>query len=1242
MADATIDKVQIEIEANAQSASKELEKLSQSLSSVKRNLTGFDTSSLERFQKTLESVEAKAKSVSNVSVKPKVDTSNISGAEKKISRSLENVQDKFARLGSLANAAMGGDSSALTSFSRKATSLQGDIDVVSEKLKRLGDTRVSSEAFTNLESKIDATKTKLQTLQADFSKVKSGEAQLSDDAFVRLKQSISDTRNELDTLINKQQQMIQDGSAYDDPFQTYRDGLAQTQASLDSLISKVQEATNAGSGGEVVPPTDDGVSKLELLKGKVIETTNSLVKMGGAGIVNGIKKLGDAFKKIHSKASEAGKGVSKLHGFLDKGFMKVLKYGFGIRSLYVGFRRLRKGVVESFGELQKSGAFFTTTKSNLEGLKASLATLKFQFGAAFEPIFNAVAPALQTFINYIVQAMNVFSAFTAKLMGKDTYSRAVSSSSKVAGNVGGAAKAAKELNKQLQGFDELNNLSSNDGGSGGGGGSSSGSDSGVTYEKASVDSVLGDFGAELAKNIKEGKWEEVGAAISEKLTEQLNSIKWDQIKTKAANFGTNLAKLINGLVTPELFSALGTTLGESINTALSFGKAIGDTLKWDRLGASIAAGINGFVKTNPLKLAVETFNTWAKGILDGLNAAVTGVSWSTIGQHIADAIGRIDAWNIMWKFGTLVTNLVNAVYAIVSNKETWSNIGQKIADGINGWSEGFDSSKVAKTVNAIANGIWTALGTAIANIKWGKIIDDIISFIGNLDIGTISLVAAFALAPATLNILKTVVPKLIAAPITALGGVSVGTVAVAATFAVAIGWKIGNKIYEAATGEKVEGGMVDQIKEVFSGFFGKDKIDFDLGEFIQFTFGESNPWNDFWGNIGEKLYDADQSIKEVEVKIGGKITETFTNAKAKFDEVKDKVATVMAEAKEKTVGALVSIKEKFEAIKNKTAELTANVKESAAGALETIKSGWNAISTKTADLVANVIESAPGVLDKVKNGWETIKTSTAELTAKVVGGAEDAIDKIKKKFKGLKGKKAKLKASLEDEVSKVVTKINKKIKTIEPSISIEGKLKGKLLSGLETVKAIFDDVKNKTISIKTTFEDAFTGAIKRAWNGIANGINSAISIINKIPGVKLSRVPTLAQGGYADRATNVIFGEAGGEAIIPLERNLGAINKIAKVMLNGMDEVSKYRYSASPEQMRFSGDGVISQNNKSMTHSGDNELIAEQNRLLAEQNRLLQQIASKDVTISSSEVFNATRQEARNYSNRTGNSPFLF
>ena len=134
--------------------------------------------------------------------------------------------------------------------------------------------------------------------------------------------------------------------------------------------------------------------------------------------------------------------------------MKLLKYGFGIRSLYVGFRRLRKAVVESFGELQKSGAFYETTKANVDALKTSLLTLKFQFGAAFEPIFNAVAPAIKTFIDNLVNAMNALSAFMARLTGKSTYSKV----KWVNTATGQAAKNAKELNKQLQKFDELNNL----------------------------------------------------------------------------------------------------------------------------------------------------------------------------------------------------------------------------------------------------------------------------------------------------------------------------------------------------------------------------------------------------------------------------------------------------------------------------------------------------------------------------------------------------------------------------------------------------------------------------------------------------------------------------------------------------------------------------------------------------------------------------------------------------------------
>lgn len=85
------------------------------------------------------------------------------------------------------------------------------------------------------------------------------------------------------------------------------------------------------------------------------------------------------------------------------------------------------------------------------------------------------------------------------------------------------------------------------------------------------------------------------------------------------------------------------------------------------------------------------------------------------------------------------------------------------------------------------------------------------------------------------------------------------------------------------------------------------------------------------------------------------------------------------------------------------------------------------------------------------------------------------------------------------------------------------------------------------------FGNFIGGIFKRAINGVLsfienfiNGpidlINGAIDLINNIPGVDIGHVPRvylprLAQGGVATSATAAIFGEAGTEAVLPLERN---------------------------------------------------------------------------------------------------------
>lgn len=111
------------------------------------------------------------------------------------------------------------------------------------------------------------------------------------------------------------------------------------------------------------------------------------------------------------------------------------------------------------------------------------------------------------------------------------------------------------------------------------------------------------------------------------------------------------------------------------------------------------------------------------------------------------------------------------------------------------------------------------------------------------------------------------------------------------------------------------------------------------------------------------------------------------------------------------------------------------------------------------------------------------------------------------------------------------------------------------------IKNVFSDVGKWFADVGKKIGDAVSGAVKSAinWvlekaigiiNGFLKGINFAIGIINKIPGVEISKlslleVPKLARGGIVDSPTYAMIGEAGKEAVMPLERNTGWIDQLA-------------------------------------------------------------------------------------------------
>ncbi len=114
---------------------------------------------------------------------------------------------------------------------------------------------------------------------------------------------------------------------------------------------------------------------------------------------------------------------------------------------------------------------------------------------------------------------------------------------------------------------------------------------------------------------------------------------------------------------------------------------------------------------------------------------------------------------------------------------------------------------------------------------------------------------------------------------------------------------------------------------------------------------------------------------------------------------------------------------------------------------------------------------------------------------------------------------------------------------------------GAFFSGLWTA------IKNKFSAIGTAIANAISSAVRSGINGviyriesIINGgislINSAIGLINKIPGVSIGKIgklnlPRMAKGGVLNGAQTVIAGEAGPEAIIPLDKLFAQMDKMA-------------------------------------------------------------------------------------------------
>lgn len=369
-------------------------------------------------------------------------------------------------------------------------------------------------------------------------------------------------------------------------------------------------------------------------------------------------------------------------------------------------------------------------KQNFEALGSTLGGSFINFLKPMVKALNSAIAKLREFAVAVSNSLGVIFGWKYEQSGGGVTSDIEDSTGGMADNLGTAADNAKKLESYLLGIDELNVLKEDSDSGASGGGASAGAGSAAQDQWTKTDSILKDFESDLDSLYK------LGDFIGQKLTDAMNSIDWDSVYEGARNFGSGLASFLNGLISPDLFGAVGRTVAGALNMAIYTALSFDETFGWENLGESIAEGINEFFATFDFKSLAETINAWVKGLWTTLKNAVGKIKWKTVFEGIFDFFDNIDFASPFLLAIPHVKTFAKLIKKLASLFETLEKYVGKLA-GI--FSGGFYSG--LQKIQSSLSGLQKVVITTVTLFAEFKIISDTFE---NLVLGTENLGEAIA------------------------------------------------------------------------------------------------------------------------------------------------------------------------------------------------------------------------------------------------------------------------------------------------------------------------------------------------------------------------------------------------------------------------------------------------------------------------------------------------------------------
>lgn len=638
-------------------------------------------------------------------IETSLESGGMKAGAREIAAACKNAAQTAAQMGGKAQVAIEKASNAVSRQNTAYAQQLRKVEALRKKLDQMKETPMKADEYKAVSdevSRLDVQLTKAIEKQRSFV---DGGGSTKSKRFAAMEQQIGSIRADLIAAQRDKKRMEDFGNAYvPQDTSTVTAQLRQEESRLVQMNAEL--GTSYAALGQKVAKYTGEAAQGEAQTHRFKKAMQGLSRGIGQGALRGLSSVGKKLKGLVSSLIKGRKSAGKMNGSFRGSLGTILKYGIGIQSLYALFNKLRGAMKEGINNLAKQDA---AMNASLSSLKSSLSQLKNSIAAAFSPVITAVVPILNTLIGKLIDATNAVGMFLAAISGQTTYKKATAAQEDYAASLEGTASAAKDVQQNLSGLDEINTWNN---AKSGGGGSSGG------FENAEISNEIND----IAAMIKKGKWDELASALADKINGLVLSIDAKEVGGKIASVINSGAAIASSFLDRTSFDLIGDKIAATIVASV-------ERIDWSRLGGLSVAGVNmlidfvdgltrrmsaigkdgrtgwkkfadavsdfvnSAIKSIKLSKFAKTTSRLIKGLNDLISSTITKLDWRGFAGKIADAVGNIDISGIVGGATKVLSKLIvglNRLLKGLLDDLDWFSLGEEVTHAIKQLLENID------------------------------------------------------------------------------------------------------------------------------------------------------------------------------------------------------------------------------------------------------------------------------------------------------------------------------------------------------------------------------------------------------------------------------------------------------------------------------------------------------------------------------------------------------------------------